>query len=88
MADHLLGAVAMRRGKGREKIDGFQEIGFALGILCLQEGDPGPERERNFLIISEIPEPNVSQEHLTFTKKASGMPLGESIFASANIALL
>lgn len=63
MADHLRTADAAKGTQGGEEVDGFEDVGFALGVVAQQEVEAGAEIRIEPRVIAEIAESQVGQMH-------------------------
>ncbi len=52
--DHLGAAHAAERAQGGQKVDGFQDVGFALGVVAEQEVEAGCKIHIDPPVIAEV----------------------------------
>lgn len=63
VADHLGTADAAEGAEGGEEVEGFEDIGFALGVITDQEVEAGGEGEVQARVIAEVTESELGDMH-------------------------
>ena len=54
VANHLGAADAAERSEGREEVNGFENVGFALGVVAEEKMEAGSELEVEARVIAEV----------------------------------
>ena len=65
LPDHLRSAAAAERSQGRQQVDGFQDVGLALGIVAQEDVTAGPELGIQPDVIPEVAQFESGQMHVT-----------------------
>ena len=60
---HRRAADAAKGAEGGEQVDGFEQVGFALGVVSEEEVNPGRKVGVQSRIIAEVSKTQMSQIH-------------------------
>ena len=61
--DHLRAAHAAKGAQGGDEVDGFEDIGLALGVVAQQQVEAGRKIRIQPRVIAEVPKAQMGQMH-------------------------